>query len=401
MKEGRRLSSIDGESRGRAAAAGGLRGGAAGRRQPDRSTSRSRAQSAAYFELASDAQLDWISPIAEWAVENADVRIAVGAEHQHPRALAGRRPSADARARRRRSDADGEDDGARAPRASYRWALHAVPDPRLRVRGGDVPAPTTRTSTTAPASRPTPTRSTAWERAVGGDQAARRVDRGPRGGPRHRRRAPTSRSASPAARSSPATASTTCPTASSSPARSRTRSRARSPSTCRPATAAARSPACASASRAARSSTRRAERGEEFLIEMLDTDEGARRLGELGIGTNYGIAAGTERDPARREDRRHRPHGGRQSATRRPAASTSPPSTGTWSATSARAAASPSTASCSSATASSSSRHRRLSSSPHRNFARSALFQRAGSLEHLAPWNACGSFPAIAKDVRG
>ncbi|MBA3300812.1 MAG: aminopeptidase [Thermoleophilaceae bacterium] len=37
-----------------------------------------------------------------------------------------------------------------------------------------------------------------------------------------------------------------------------------------------------------------AERGEEFLLEMLDTDPGARRLGELGIGTNYGIAAGTK-----------------------------------------------------------------------------------------------------------
>jgi len=37
-----------------------------------------------------------------------------------------------------------------------------------------------------------------------------------------------------------------------------------------------------------------AERGEEFLIEMLDTDEGARRLGELGIGTNYGITTGTK-----------------------------------------------------------------------------------------------------------
>ena len=36
-----------------------------------------------------------------------------------------------------------------------------------------------------------------------------------------------------------------------------------------------------------------AEKGEEFLIEMLDTDDGARRLGELGIGTNYGITAGT------------------------------------------------------------------------------------------------------------
>jgi aminopeptidase len=37
-----------------------------------------------------------------------------------------------------------------------------------------------------------------------------------------------------------------------------------------------------------------AERGEDFLISMLDTDEGARRLGELGIGTNYGIATGTK-----------------------------------------------------------------------------------------------------------
>lgn len=33
----------------------------------------------------------------------------------------------------------------------------------------------------------------------------------------------------------------------------------------------------------------RAERGEEYLLRMLDTDPGARRLGELGIGTNFGI----------------------------------------------------------------------------------------------------------------
>jgi len=37
-----------------------------------------------------------------------------------------------------------------------------------------------------------------------------------------------------------------------------------------------------------------AEQGEEFLVEMLDTDEGARRLGEIGIGTNYGIETGTK-----------------------------------------------------------------------------------------------------------
>jgi aminopeptidase len=37
-----------------------------------------------------------------------------------------------------------------------------------------------------------------------------------------------------------------------------------------------------------------AEHGEDFLIETLDTDDGARRLGELGIGTNYGISTGTK-----------------------------------------------------------------------------------------------------------
>ena len=37
-----------------------------------------------------------------------------------------------------------------------------------------------------------------------------------------------------------------------------------------------------------------AEHGEDFLLEMLDTDAGARILGELGIGTNYGIATGTK-----------------------------------------------------------------------------------------------------------
>lgn len=36
-----------------------------------------------------------------------------------------------------------------------------------------------------------------------------------------------------------------------------------------------------------------ADQGEDFLNAMLDTDEGARRLGELGIGTNFGIDKGS------------------------------------------------------------------------------------------------------------
>jgi aminopeptidase len=37
-----------------------------------------------------------------------------------------------------------------------------------------------------------------------------------------------------------------------------------------------------------------AQKGEEYLNAMLDADEGARRLGELGIGTNYGIPRATK-----------------------------------------------------------------------------------------------------------
>jgi aminopeptidase len=37
-----------------------------------------------------------------------------------------------------------------------------------------------------------------------------------------------------------------------------------------------------------------ADTGEEMLLQTIDTDEGARRLGELGIGTNYGIVDGTK-----------------------------------------------------------------------------------------------------------
>ena len=33
----------------------------------------------------------------------------------------------------------------------------------------------------------------------------------------------------------------------------------------------------------------RADRGDEVLQAMLATDDGARRLGELGIGTNFGV----------------------------------------------------------------------------------------------------------------
>ena len=86
-----------------------------------------------------------------------------------------------------------------------------------------------------------------------------------------------------------------------------------------------------------------AERGEEFLIALLDTDDGARTLGELGIGTNYGIDRGT-REVLLDEKIGGTVHLAFGQPIPSPAASTSPPSTATWSATCAAAASSTSTA---------------------------------------------------------
>ena len=66
-------------------------------RWPSRSsTSLMEGQAPAFFKLASDDQLDWVSPTARWVAENADVRIRLMAD-QNTRALSGVDPD---RARR-------------------------------------------------------------------------------------------------------------------------------------------------------------------------------------------------------------------------------------------------------------------------------------------------------------
>src|SRR5918994_546499 len=82
-------------------------------------------QSSAYFEHASDAQLEWVSPLAEWAVDNADVRIAVMAS-QNTRALSQvpperqtRRQAATQHLMKRAME--------RSAEGSYRWALTLFP----------------------------------------------------------------------------------------------------------------------------------------------------------------------------------------------------------------------------------------------------------------------------------
>ena len=89
-----------------------------------------------------------------------------------------------------------------------------------------------------------------------------------------------------------------------------------------------------------------AERGEEYLTSLLDTDEGSRRLGQLGIGTNYGIHRGT-RDVLLDEKIGGTVHMAVGASYPESGGTKSRPSTPTSSATCARAAASRSTASSS------------------------------------------------------
>ena len=187
-------------------------------------------QIAAYFKHASDAQLEWISPFAEWMVDNADVRIAIGAS-TNTRELSGVPPerqtlrqsaTGDLMARAMKRSAEGD----------FRWCYTLFPTSAYASEA-EMSLADYEDFYYGACLATDPEPLTAWKRASEETHAAGGVDRGPRGGAGDRARAPTSRSESPAASSSPASATTTCPTASSSPARSRTRSRARSASTCR------------------------------------------------------------------------------------------------------------------------------------------------------------------------
>ena len=169
----------------------------------------------------------------------------------------------------------------------------ALPDARLRRRGRPVARPVRGLLLQGlPGRRPRPRHRLGAPVRRG--QAPDRVDPGQGGGPhqgaRHRHQAERRR----AAPSSPATASTTCPTASSSPARTRTPTEGEIAFSF-PATYGGREVSGVKFRfEGGKVVDASAELGEDFLLEMLDTDPGARILGELGIGTNYGISTGTK-----------------------------------------------------------------------------------------------------------
>src|SRR3954454_17979495 len=80
---------------------------------------------AAFFELASDEQLDWVAPTTEWAVEHADAHISVMAS-LNTRELSQADPRKQARVQKSRKSIM-ETSMRRAADDSYRWALTLFP----------------------------------------------------------------------------------------------------------------------------------------------------------------------------------------------------------------------------------------------------------------------------------
>jgi aminopeptidase len=246
-------------------------------------------QAAAYFEHASDEQLDWVSPVAEWAVENADVRIAVMAK-QNTRDLSGVPPERQAR---RQAATQGLMKRAmeRSAEGAYRWAVTLFPTNAYASEAGmSLNGYEDFYFAACLADREDPIG--AWKQQseetdrlkewiegrsevhITGDGTDLRLGIGGRrfiaAGGRH---------------NMPDGEFFTGPVENSAEGEIRFHL---------PATYAGREVAGVRFRfQGGRIVDATADKGEEFLIEMLDTDEGARRLGELGIGTNYGIGEGT------------------------------------------------------------------------------------------------------------
>jgi aminopeptidase len=246
--------------------------------------------SAAFYELASDEQLDWIPPTAKWAAENADVRIAVMAD-ANPRELSETEPARQARAQRARKPLM-ETSMRRSAAGEHRWVLTLFPTHAYAGEAGmslsgyedfyyaaclvDDPDPLT-----------------AWQRQS--DDVNRLSEWMGDKEEVHVTAPGTDITLNVAGRTFiPCAGEHNMPDGEffTGPIEDSVEGEV---SFSFPATYGGRE---VSGVRfrfeGGRVVDASAERGEEFLLETLDTDEGARRLGELGIGTNYGISTGTK-----------------------------------------------------------------------------------------------------------
>jgi aminopeptidase len=246
-------------------------------------------QSSAYFELADDDQLDWVSPISEWTVENADVRLAVMAS-ENTRALSGVPPERQTRRRAATRELMSRS-MERSAAGDYRWALTLFPtnayasDARMSLTSYEdfffsacladfddpVGAWRNQSENTERLRDWVQGRSEVHVTGPGTD-----IKLGIEG---------RSFVASGGKRNMPDGEFFTGPVEDSAEGEVTFHL---------PATYGGHE---VSGVRfrfeGGKVVDASAEQGEEFLISMLDTDEGSRRLGELGIGTNYGIERGT------------------------------------------------------------------------------------------------------------
>jgi aminopeptidase len=246
-------------------------------------------QAATYFKHAGEKQLDWVSPIAEWIVENADVRIAVGAS-TNTRELSGVPPERQTR----RQSALGklmERSMERTAEGSFRWCYTLFPTSAYASEAEmsladyeDFYYGACLATDDDPL--------TAWQRA---SAETTRLAEWIQDREEVRVRAPgtdirlgiAGRQFIPCVgdRNMPDGEFFTAPVEDSVEGEVTFHL---------PAVIGGREVAGVQLRfEAGKVVDASAERGEEYLLKLLDTDAGARRLGELGIGTNYGIDRGT------------------------------------------------------------------------------------------------------------
>ncbi|HEX3172957.1 MAG TPA: aminopeptidase [Solirubrobacterales bacterium] len=246
-------------------------------------------QSAAYFKHAGDAQLDWVSPVSEWLLDNVDVRIAIGAS-TNTRELSAVPPER----QMRRQSATGELLGRameRSAKGEFRWCYTLFPTNAYAAEAEMSLADYEDFyygACLADDGDPL----TAWERAsaetrrlaewIEGHEEVRVVGEG------------TDIVLGVAGRTFiPCDGRHNMPDGEffTGPIEDSVEGEV---TFHLPATIGGREVAGVRLRfEAGKVVDASAERGEEYLIKLLDTDDGARRLGELGIGTNYAIDRGT------------------------------------------------------------------------------------------------------------
>ena len=244
---------------------------------------------AAFYELADDDQLEWVPPTAAWAVEQADVRIAILGD-ANTRDLSQVDPKKQAKVQRARKDLM-DTSMRRSATGEYRWALTLFPTHAYASEAGmSLAAYEDFYYAACLATDPEPV--TAWQRQsdmvrclaewIGGKEEVHITAPG------------TDIKLGVAGRTwVPCVGDRNMPDGEffTGPIEDSVEGEI---SYSFPAVYSGREVSGVKLRfEAGKVVDASAERGEEFLHEMLDTDEGARRLGELGIGTNYGITDST------------------------------------------------------------------------------------------------------------